>query len=369
MRWRPWLRNGALALCGLLLLAACSHDSSDEPQPNDDSGHLKISISIPVEEYIDSRAMGDPGTYEHFELPSYIYIYLVSTDHLGNQELIDIAEPLDGTWTKTRLGASLYPTEGDSIYTYDGEFVLDLPDDRSIGRVFVAVTSFPFANITQSNGSTLEERVMNTTVDLPARVAGGTDHGHDYLRNIYSTPYNLLNVDGNYYGTVRYYTTTRPVLNLILYHVAAKLDIVWNVASNDDQGDPLHQRLWLSDLELRNLKAKNCLLFRPMENTTLDGDTYNEGTSADAPFTGIINVGNQWYGRHAFYVIPYSLTSGSDNYYPVNIQVWKNGDTRQHSGNGYRPDEIRVPVTSGTNTVFTPWMRGFFNFNSVFDYN
>ena len=351
-----------LAAVAFVLGCAACHD--DTPQ---DTSHLDVTISIPAERFIDSRAMGDPGDYEHFELPNYLYLYLVSTDSEGNQTLLSLEEQLTGTWTKRRLGASYYPTEEDSIYTYNGTFSFDLPANRRVGRVFVAMTSVPFDRIEFGTGATLEEQVMNTTFDLAHRVEGGHDYGFDYIRNIYSSPYNLTNAAGYYYGQIRNYHTAAPTLDMILYHVGAKLDVLWNVPETGTDDLPLQTRLRLSDLEVRNLKSTDCLLFKPMLNTSLGSNPYNEGTSVDAPGTGIINVGNQWYGRHSFYIIPYSVGTDASPYFPLQMQVWKNGDTHATVANGYKPATIQVPVDR--DAVFTPWLRGLATISTVFDYN
>ena len=76
-------------------VTSCSDDDSLASRGLE-TVEMPISISIPAEGFVNptdvgigeegatpalvaTRALGDPGTYEKFALPKYLYIYLVST--------------------------------------------------------------------------------------------------------------------------------------------------------------------------------------------------------------------------------------------------------------------------------------------------
>ena len=61
-------------LMGMMMLSACS--SEDEREDN--RVRMPIHISIPAADVgMNTRALGDPGTYEKFKLPTRLWMYLV----------------------------------------------------------------------------------------------------------------------------------------------------------------------------------------------------------------------------------------------------------------------------------------------------
>ena len=217
-----------------------------------------------------------------------------------------------------------------------------MPVDRegATCEAYVAVSRVALSNISSSL-STLAE-VRSATFDLPSPELG--DSYNSIIRDIYSSPYNLTTTSGSdtyYYGKVQDYTSSQPYVNLILYHVGAKLDLNWNI----DEGN--RSTLWLqheSDaISVTGLKCKNCYLFKPMQNDAVGADPYTWNISA--------NIGNQWLGREYAYVIPYF--NGSSQY-PISATVKK----VVNSSNGTKTTAMNIEVAGYASYVFTPWLIG-----------
>ena len=310
-------------LLGILMLAACSGDDELlEPRVS-----MPIRISIPAADIGSyTRAPGDPGTYEKFELPRYLWVYMVQDDG-PSTKVVEMKEALvlNGSWTEEMLN-------NNDVYTYAAELSLELPQERTgaTARIYAILSAYNLSNVTAITENTSNEtNVLDLTFDLP--VVEGKTYG-DVARNIYSTPYNLNRSDSKYYGTVNNYAGESPyVENFMLYHVAAKLDVMWNV--NADQ----QTNVKLNKLDLNTLKKKGCYAFKPLKNAAVvAADSYNESITLDA--------GQQWYGRHSFYVIPYGDT------YPVNMTLYKVGNET-----GKVVPTIDVSYKSAT-SIFTPWI-------------
>lgn len=274
-----------------LFFASCS--SSDSPSGEADRlVRMPINIAIPVNDasLADrtgakvTRAEGDPGTYEHFVLPTHLYIYLVVTSMDGTKTTVLTPEGMDvaggyrlkpENWVK--VTTSDY--QKDSVYTYTGKIGIIIPEDRSAGVVYAAMSSVPITVSYTGND------VANAGFILGSEATGNEGEA---LKNLYSSPYNLLNVDKKYYGTVNDFGTNSPYIDRVLYHVGAKFDMQWNVDTS------MQHHVMLSKITLKGLSGGG-KLFKPLENTAASTATYSETCTLDA--------GSQWYGRKATYII------------------------------------------------------------------
>ena len=171
-----------------------------------------------------TRAEGDPGTYEKFQLPTHLYIYIVNTALDNNTKTVLTPEGMDqtnGYTLKAGNWVKLVTTDNskDSVYTYTGEIRIIIPEDRLTGTVYAAMSSVP---ITVSfTGTDIEDATFTLSDEAKS-------HEGEALKNLYSSPYNLK-ADGKYYGIVNDYRSNNPHINMVLYHTAAKLDLQWNV--------------------------------------------------------------------------------------------------------------------------------------------
>ena len=341
-------------------VTSCSDDDSLASRGLE-TVEMPVSISIPAEGFVSpkdvgigeeaatpaladtraTRAPGDPGTYEQFHLPRYIYLFLCNESTNGTSSVIyqkiEIpAAELTSAWDKIVSG-------NDSIYTYKGNVSINLPLNRSKGKIYAAASYMPL-HTTNASSSMPEDKDSNHlsfNCERPSKFGGSntreyinesktyTDNTYgteDAVKNIifsnitlsnnmqdvYSTPYNKME-NGVYYGTITDYASNVPNINIVLYHVATKVDVQWSidedyqgtadwavptVKSNSNPPAPLdsfpasisgstylpahtywtkHEcetmnngkgetyKLFFSLVELRDLPKYGCFLFRPLE--------------------------------------------------------------------------------------------------------
>lgn len=333
-------------------VTSCSDDDSLASRGLE-TVEMPISISIPAEGFVNptdvgigndepasasatTRALGDPGTYEQFHLPQYIYLFLCNESTNGTKSVIyqKIEIPdneLTSSWEKTVSGT-------DSIYTYKGTVSINLPLNRSKGKIYAAASYIPLHTTNVSSSEDKNSNHLSFNCAMPNKFGGsntreyinesktytGTYGTEDAVKNIifsnitlrnnmqdvYSTPYNKTDDKGVYYGTITDYASNVPNINIVLYHVATKVDVQWSidehyqgtadwaVPTEKSTGGPLgsypastsgspylpahsywtkyecdkmvngkgeEDKLFFSLVELRDLPKYGCFLFRPLE--------------------------------------------------------------------------------------------------------
>ena len=317
----------------LALVASCSSDSSADGDDRMVSMPIVLAIpasnaSLTAEETHTktTRAEGDPGTYEKFELPKYLYIYLINTPINGTETKVLTPEgmnPQNGydlkadKWTKT----TTQDNNKDSIYTYTDQIRIIIPENRKTGVVYAAMSTMPIT--VKYTGNDVADATFTLGSDAK-------DKESEALKNLYSSPYNLTKND-QYYGIVSDYNSNSPYINMVLYHVASKLDVQWNVDAS------VQDKVKLSSITLTGLSSGG-YLFKPLENTTATSP-YSETFSLDD--------GSQWYGRKATYVIPVKSTDG--NYqFPMTLTNSESSIVKTKT----------ATATPSSNTVFVPWIYG-----------
>ena len=330
-----WRCGKVLAMSMLIVLTACSSDSDTAPSEQMVSMPIVLAIpasnaSLTTEETNakTTRAEGDPGTYEKFELPKYLYIYLINTPINGSETKVLKPEGMsweDGysldtkKWTKT----TTQDNNKDSIYTYTDQIRIIIPENRKTGVVYAAMSTVPIT--VKYTGTDVDD----ATFSLGSNVAKGQES--EALKNLYSSPYNLTK-NNQYYGIVNDYNSNSPYINMVLYHVASKLDVQWNVDAS------VQDKVKLSQITLTGLSGGG-KLFKPLENTS-PTSTYDETFTLDA--------GSQWYGRKATYVIP--VKTDGKYQFPMTL-------TNSVSGKENKITATATP-SSAANTVFVPWIYG-----------
>lgn len=359
------LKNILLTITMIMAAAfvtSCSDDDSLASRGLE-TVEMPISISIPAEGFVSptdvgigeeaatpalvatraTRAPGDPGTYEQFHLPRYIYLFLCNESTDGTKSVIyqkiEIpSDELTSSWEKTVW-------DNDSIYTYKGNVSINLPLNRSKGKIYAAASYMPLHTSNVTSSYMAEDKSSNHLSFNCARPSkfGDPNYPREYinesktytddtygtedavkniifsnitLRNnmqdVYSTPYNKKNANDDYYGTITDYASNVPNINIVLYHVATKVDVQWSIdedyqgtsdwavpteKSKNNLGDPLdshpastsgstylpahtywtkyecetmvnskgENKLFFSLVELRDLPKYGCFLFRPLE--------------------------------------------------------------------------------------------------------
>ena len=344
-----YMRACALAL---LFVACDGSDSLDDAAPESGRIDMPISITIPANEAL-TRAPGDPGLSTSLALPQHVYLYLIYNQSLDNTGT-DIVEPhhyllTPENWVKETYSGSL-KAEDDEVWRYTGNLSISIPETRSNGRVYAAVSYSP---ITVSNDAPdTEEAVKDLTFDV------STTDLQQHLGDLYSTPYNYLGTGTQYYGIIENFASKVPRVDLMLYHVAAKADVIWNVAADVQPANRVTQ------VAVTGLKQLSCYLFRPTENlwTTADDATHYDSYIDTDP-------GTQWLGRHAFYVIPWQYPAGHANgegKMDLNVRFRTNNQHTAEYGYTvtYRNDLAAQKTQHPDMQVFVPWLRGQVNFTT-----
>ena len=341
---RYWLF--ALSCC---LLAACDgQDEAASTAPAADVATVQLALSFPVEEGEATRGPGDPGDAESLDAPTYAYIWFVDNkENVQRLQYKDENNVLQDVPTKVEL-ADFFGTPATENYTgslsTSGDQVhrfpireLQMNSDWSPGRFYVAASNQPLKQgdtPIENVNPTTESQVLALTFDLY------DDDMKADLKNIYSTPYNYnISTPATYYGT---WTTATNMINLMLYHVAARVDVKWNVTNDKSSNFQATRKVKTMDIEGTNqLKATSCLLFKPMENSSLGTSAYSKQLKTAG------EVGRQWYGRSSFYTIPYK----EGDYFKLDLKV----------DDGAASDAVHTTTVQlnmkGANTVFVPWIR------------
>ena len=331
-----------------LLLACLVSCRQDEPAR---SVAMELTLCLPAQEVAyhapARRLIGDPGTSEILDLPKYAYIF-VTREEGGGEAIWQKREiTMDaGNWEKIRYNGQ-FATEGDYIYRYNRREVFLLSNYTPKGKIYVIcsnkkLTLFPsFASI-----STVDQVLNLQFYTAPDTI-------QENLQNIYSTPYNYIK-DGDYYCTYDCSAGNVYTLDLLLYHVAAKVDINWFVDKDKriNKDDP-DAAVRLTYMDAKNLFSGNAYCFKPLENVVATP----LAAGATKHIIGEGDEGMWWEGRSYFYTIPYTTTeSGKENYYPLQMLMVTNG-----SGNEYKPTiYMQIDKTS----PFTPWLRANFNLSA-----
>lgn len=277
---------------------------------------------------------GDPGTAEKHSLPTVGYIFISYSDANGQHLLYEKVDMDASKWTKGIASMATLPTHGDEIYNYRDEIQIVLPVNRGSNakcymlvapkdgdKELVEFTEDTQTMVNNANASTVcyDDDINRAKCNfLPATP---DDNGNEfwYLRDVYSTPYNLHknnDRDANYYATIEGFSTSTPSIDLRLYHMAAKVDLMWNIDPNI-QGQTKINGLYFFE-QLRT----DCFMFRLTENPRVTNSEWEKwfGTKVKT------DIGNQWYGRYSFYTIPfhYGLSGGDYRFY-IKFKVWQCG--------------------------------------------
>ena len=328
-----------------LVLAGCKVN-----EPEQKVG-LPVSICLPANEvqsarYMPRRVMGDPGRTENFFFPHYLYIIVMKEKNnvWSKWEIVE-RTLTDASWEPTRYAGSL-PTANDSIYRYTETINLIFPPgERVNGRVYAIASAKQLTLSKDLSAITDLNDLLELTFD-----ASSVDIQKN-LQHIYSSPYNL-NINGDYFGAFNSTHQKVPHLNMLLYHVAAKVDIKWSVAEDKriDRVTPANG-VRLTYMQVRNLFNSDAYCFKPMRNVS--GSALTTGETI-AIIDNSEDEGRWWEGRYYFYTIPYTITEGGKQYYPLQMTLKTNGST----GTGYQPTlNLKIDTTA----VFVPWLRANFN--------
>jgi hypothetical protein len=282
-------------LLSLFLFIAC--DSSHDEGWEDSARRLPIHIRIKTTEEAQQRALGDPGIKEQFPLPNVAYIYVLCNSS-ANGTGASLLQMIGGVANKGKVDLDPKEWEQDdkdpSVYHYGGALNIDLWHLAQSAKVYVAVAD------REIPGLQLPQNPEHVVYD-PSQLSDA--ERHEFMKNLYATPYNH-EVEGKYYGSVNDLNSNTPRVNVMLYHVAARLDLKWNVE------EERRKTFALGTLSVSDL-PKSCYLFKPTENTDPGtGNGYSDIVVSKFDAT------TAWSGRKVVYVP--QVNDGARNF-PVNL--------------------------------------------------
>ena len=434
-------------------VTSCSDDDSLASRGLE-TVEMPISISIPAEGFVNptdvgigneavtpasatTRAPGDPGEAETFALPKFLYIYLVSTSSSNSTQVIfkkQEVKPEDWKLSTSRDNTNNHFSDKDGLYVYQGHLSINLPLNRKEGRVYVVASNLDLDDSgTSSPNYKLVTDVSSwkshTDVEDSVTFTNQSDLRSN-MQNLYSSPYNLKN-EGNYYGTIKDYASNVPHIDMVLYHVATKIDLQWTIdeqfqgtkaweqvkKKKNDSDDTMrsttdntskdYNKVFFSYIEARLLPKEKLPIFKPM-NVTSSSGTFDAAFLGEEKDTKNLQKykdekGNEktrkeyyqvlpkaeksgmYYGRKVIYVMP-KLSSG--DYYDITLKILVNNYTtskyedglyssllteEDHATTGHHAqikiNKAKLNVTNSTDRspVFTPWIRATIHVNSETD--
>lgn len=377
------------------VVTSCSDDDSLASRGLE-TVEMPISISIPAEGFVNptdvgigndepastlavTRALGDPGEAETFALPQYLYIYLVTTTTSGTTQVIFKKQEVNPEdWKLSTSGGNTndHFSAKDGLYVYQGHLSINLPLNRKEGRVYVVASNLDLDDSGTEKKYNLVTDVSSWSsfTDVEDKVTfTNQSELRNNMQNLYSSPYNLKNDEGNYYGTIKDYASNVPHIDMVLYHVATKIDLQWTIdeqfqgtkaweqvkktknglndtmRSTTETNSEDYNKVFFSYIEARLLPKEKLPIFKPMNVTSSSGtfdaaflgkevDTKNLQTYKDAngnekqrkeyyqvlPET---EKSGMYYGRKVIYVMPKLVTSSSEDYYDITLKILVNNYT------------------------------------------
>ena len=389
------LKNILLTIMMVMAAAfvtSCSDDDSLASRGLE-TVEMPISISIPAEGFVNptdvgigndepastlavTRALGDPGEAESFVLPQYLYIYLVTTTTSGTTQVIfkkQEVNPEDWKLSTSGGNTNNHFSAKDGLYVYQGHLSINLPLNRKEGRVYVVASNLELDNSGTYNLVT-DVSSWSSSKDVEDGVTFTNQSSlRNNMQNLYSSPYNLKNKDDKYYGTIKDYASNVPHIDMVLYHVATKIDLQWTIdeqfqgtkewkqetkdknslddtmRSTTDNTSEDYNKVFFSYIEARLLPKEKLPIFKPM-NVTSSSGTFDAAFLGEEKETGNLQSytdanGNtkerkeyyqvlpeeeksgMYYGRKAIYVMPKLVKSDSGDYYDIPLKILVNNYT------------------------------------------
>ena len=324
-----------------------------------------------------------------------------------------------GDWKLSTSGGNTnnHFSDKDGLYVYQGHLSINLPLNRKEGRVYVVASNL---DLDDSGTYNLVTDVSSWSSSKEVE-DGVTFTNQSSLRsnmqNLYSSPYNLKNDEGNYYGTIKDYASNVPHIDMVLYHVATKVDLQWTIdeqfqgtkpwkqvkkesnssddtmRSTTDNTSKDYNKVFFSFIEARLLPKEKLPIFKPMNvingTGTFDAsflgkevDTGNKDSQERKEYYQVLpeeEKSGMYYGRKVIYVMPKLVTSSSGGYYDITLKILVNNYTtskenednsysslltaQDHATTGHHAQiKINKADLNATNStdgspVFTPWIR------------
>lgn len=285
----------------------------------------QLGNAVPV-----SRATGDPGIEDKFEKPKYLYyVFCVggNVKEVNGAYFNKIETPNEAWNTSDDKVFDTYQKYNETAQKYEDavlEFsVLDTEKSLDKNVYFVASMEklddvFNTSNITSS---TTEADIQALLYSIPAKTSDEIDAAYQtrsqsFLKNLYSTPWES---QSTFIGALK-----DPYQDVILYHVAAKVDLKWNSSA-----------MLSGNVSVNNVMSTKLSLFKPTNNSSAE--------SANYTVTNAIDEETMFNGRQVFYLPQF-------NTYNVTV-----GGKMVESV--FTPNTENVTFAPATTNGWTSWLR------------
>lgn len=262
-------------------------------KPQDFNVTLKVNHMWQHGNSLDySRATsGDPGYDNNIVTPKYIYYIYCHDGKVVKPTTAADASIVTSITGLTKENWDTKNNDGVWISTFKGKNSSDngiinlRKPDCSEGHTctyhLYVVASASELNLTVAENDSEESVVRELKYNLPS------SNVQVFMRDFYSTPWDVSRFVGN---------LTDPMQDVMLYHVAAKVDLKWNSTSAIDK------------VSVNKVKNENLYIFKPTENVYATG-SYTESQTMD--------IDQQYNGRQVFYLpqfatCKYNVTVGSN---------------------------------------------------------
>lgn len=295
---------------------------------------------------LDSRAgTGDPGNEEKFNSPKNIY-YILCVDNkvkaVNENAYTTIVTNPETDWTRSADNTTSTYKE-----TINLSFAEDEKGEDHTRNLYLVASnndlSSLFSGVTA--GATTESDIRNIvySIDRENLGEGYTDQqkSQAFMKNLYSTPWTEEDFVGSL-GTDKFKDIT-------LYHVAAKVDIMWNSAKPIIYTDSEHPENNLNYVSINNVQSRNLSLFQP---AMVNGTAFFVKDADDPAYTvsSIIEADRMYNGRQIFYLPQFSSSTPNVSRYNVTIGYKKENETNI-------ANTMNVDFKPITTTGFTSWLR------------
>ena len=277
-----------------------------------------------------SRTTGDPGNEEKFEKPKFVYcVFCVggAVQQIGedNAYFKKIETPNETDWKRSNDKVfDTYQVKVHNNTTNQDEYVdatlsftvNDKTKTKNVYFVASRVELDDIFNTTKITSETTEEQVQNLVYSIQNTSSSNSalDNSQTFLRDLYSTPWES---QSTFIGALK-----DPYQDVILYHVAAKVDLKWNSSA-----------MLSGNVSVNNVMSTNLSLFKPTNNSSAE--------SANYTVTNAIDEETMFNGRQVFYLPQF-------NTYNVTV-----GGNVQDGSDGHP----LVTFTPATTNGWTSWLR------------
>lgn len=378
-----------------MLLTSCLHEDYDDKQQPDGNGRtLPVTLSFasnllpPTDE---TRAVGDPGEGDLFEMPKYVYLYVFgwsTPDKTGTPVML---QPTVGNPVRLSTSSENWSVNANgNIYSYNQTIDILVGDANSFrsGEAYVVASVEELPEIAPT-GTNLYTDLKGKTFDFPnncftsTEMTGGTApdaakaqvNRNHFLKNLYSSPINLFYEWGNnsytvengeykivtrdalnaqYYGTVLDAGSKIPHVSMVLYHVAGRLDVMWDVKKDASGHEQTAKRV--NYIEVNNMRSKGCKIFEPTENVAVGDGNYSTAGGYGETFLKDGTPDTYWQGRSVRYVIQQKGSSDATGYNVPFTGKMRYVDTQ---AGYYMPLNSTIKINTPHRDLFTSWMRGY----------